>query len=308
MKALTLVLLLLLTSNLKGQKLLKTMTTGKTIYWVDLSEDGSRVVAAGKDTTVYIYNSKGKELLRVVSHESSVSSVRVLQKSKRLLSSAYDYNAIISDWQGNTLHRLKGHKKGVINIGVSDDEQLICTVSRDKTAKLWTSEGQLISDLTAHTEQVNFAVFMHNDAGFLTGAFDGNIIWWDLKGKQLKQFHPSDAGIRTLTLSADQKEVYAGHKDGSVSVTNLETGKIRSFQAHTEMIGSVVIHKSGLIFTCSGEMDIKMWNQDFELLKTWKAHDYYVSSLDLVDDLLASSSGDGTVKLWNIARLVARNK
>ncbi|GEM_PF-3957824 len=289
------------TQSALAQKLIRTLNHPHTVYWVDISGNGKYIYTAGKDTVGRVWNKAGKELAQLVGHNHSVSSILRIEKAKLLITGAYDNTAAIWDHKGKLLYRLTGHTNGVINLAASEKDQLICTVSRDKTARLWDFEGRPVTTLQGHTKQVNYALFLPQKKQVVTGSFDGSIRFWDYTGKLLMSFTPpNDSGIRLLALSPDGRYIYAGHRDGTITKSSIEGEFIHTIQAHGDMISQILFRRNGEIITSSMEPHIKRWTGDFELIDSWKAHDSYVSGITLYKDILVSSSGDQTVKIWQL--------
>lgn len=298
---LLLFVLFFFTHSASAQEIIRTLNHPHTVYWVDISDNGKHIYTAGKDTIGRIWNRTGQELIQLIGHDHSISSILRIEKAKLVITGAYDNTAAIWDHKGKLLHRLSGHTNGVINLAVSEKDKMICTVSRDKTARLWGFKGKAVAILEGHTGQVNYALFIPEKKQVVTGSFDGNIHFWDYTGTLLMSFTPpNDSGIRLLALSPDGRYIYAGHRDGTITKSSIEGEFIRTIQAHGDMISQILFRRNGEIITSSMGPHIKLWTGDFELIDSWKAHDSYVSGIALYKDILVSSSGDQTVRVWKL--------
>jgi WD40 repeat protein len=82
--------------------------------------------------------------------------------------------------------------------------------------------------------------------------------------------------------------------------------KYKTIKGHNRSVQDIAIlnHETNLIATCSGDKTIRIWN-DTTLIVTLSDHVDYVYSLEYSskDNILISSSRDNSIKLWNISTL-----
>lgn len=288
-------LLFFLVSISHGQKLKDTKVYKNTVYGIDMSQDGSLIFIAGKDSVGRILNIKTGQSTSLIGHNNSISSVSYNSKHRTVLTGSYDNTAILWDMEGKVVNELIGHEGGVVNI--SQRGELIGTVSRDKTAKVWDRQGELILTLEGHTEQVNAIEFVPERDWIITASFDGSIKIWDYEGNLLNNFNLQEEGIRAIEVVMQKERIIAGHKNGKISIIDFEGRVINTIVAHERMISDVDLMGENII---SSSMDgyIRFWSWDGLMVKEFLAHDSYVSGLAVSGNIISSSSGDKTVKIW----------
>ena len=59
------------------------------------------------------------------------------------------------------------------------------------------------------------------------------------------------------------------------------------------------------VVSCSADLTIKVWdtNNDYKCIRTLYGHDHNISSVTMIPstDIIASSSSDKTIKLWEMS-------
>ena len=101
-------------------------------------------------------------------------------------------------------------------------------------------------------------------------------------------------------LAADPKgrRLYCGSSDGDLHVLEAESGRCTTHQLHTQGLTALAA-SADLVASSSDDKTIAVW-QTPAMSVIWrsKAHGYLINGLCLRADALWSSSSDGTVKRW----------
>src|SRR5262249_28604090 len=148
-----------------------------------------------------------------------------------------------------------------------------------KTARAWRSAaatGPLKN--FAHANLVDAVAFSPDGSQLATGSHDGTVRIWDIaKGQQLRQINahttPSVNPVYCVAWSSDGKQLISGSLDRSLKLWDAGAGTlIREFKGYKEK-------------------------------ESEKGHRDGVFSVALSPDgkLVASSSSDRTIKIWNVA-------
>lgn len=288
-----------------SQILVDSISFGNTIYGVDISENGSLIFAAGKDTTLTVWNQK-KELELTLSHKSSISSVHFLDGERTILSGSYDNTAILWDMNGKQLAVL-AHDKAVISI--AQNKQFLATASRDNTTRIWDRDGKLLFKLVGHSSQVNAVQFIEENNLIVTASFDNTIRFWNYQGQLVKTIEIGSAGIRSIAIFKNL--LVAGHRDGSVSFLNLDGTLKTTIPAHGlngeeyKMVNSVRFLDQKTILTAGSDGYIRWWYTNGEMIsETLVAGDKnaYVSGMAISGDKMVTCSGGGNpmIKIWTL--------
>jgi WD40 repeat protein len=93
-------------------------------------------------------------------------------------------------------------------------------------------------------------------------------------------------------------EILTGSQDGVLHLWSATGEKIKSVQAHSNIIRSIVEVPMVGIMTCSNDMKVKVWSMDLEELVTIEDHTSFVFTLAyLIPDSLDFASGGEDFKM-----------
>lgn len=146
-----------------------------------------------------------------------------------------------------------------------------------------------------------------------SGSDDGTVKIWDLRAGGYQREYESRGAVTTVVLHPNQTELISGDQNGNIRVWDLtanacscelvpEVGTaVRSVSIATD--GSLVVaaNSSGTCYVWKLQRGAKT-TAHFEPLHKLQAHNAYVLKCLLSPDnrLLATTSSDKTVKLWNL--------
>lgn len=276
---------------------------------MDISADGSLIFIAGKDTSATIWNRQNERLVTFQDHLQPISSIDYLEEERTIITGSYDHTAMLWDLEGKRKLSLEGHGSGVINVTQSSD--FLATASRDGTAKIWNRSGQLLFTLN-HEAQVNDIRIVEERNWFVTGSFDQTVKIWNDQGALIHTFHGHPSGIRSLAVSITENLLLMGHRDGTLSLLNLDGELQKTISAHGrhgeayKMINAVAFAQAQpRIITAGADGYVRIWDFNGNMLtETWVApeKDAYVSGIALSEGTLFTVSGgkNPSLKIWKL--------
>jgi WD40 repeat protein/serine/threonine protein kinase len=237
-----------------------------TAWDVQYSGDGKRIASASEDRTVRIMDAQSHELLGVLSgHDGTVYSAAFSPDNKLIASVGGDRRVKI--WNANTfqeLFELDGHDDAIYAVVFSKDGTKLATGGPDHTIRLWDLQNQKpLRVLRGHANTVYRMLFTEADSRLVSVATDSTIRLWDVAtGAQLGRIDTPDWNSG-LDMTKDEKWLFTSGKDPSIVMWELSTlKKVREFSGHEQWVNSVKVSPDGSV--------------------------------------LASSSDDGTVRLWSV--------
>ncbi|KAJ5128535.1 hypothetical protein N7448_002254 [Penicillium atrosanguineum] len=147
------------------------------VWYCEFSHDGTKLVTAGKDHNVLIYDT--------------------------------------SDFV--VLHHLKDHRHGVSSASWSPDDSKLITCSQDKTARVWNVEnGCCLLTIDRHCDPVTAAAWAADGDSFVTASLDlsSPLCHWSIHGSSL---HMWKGGFRVqdCTISPDGRRLVAVDTDSA---------------------------------------------------------------------------------------------
>lgn len=265
---------------------------------VAFSTDGGMILAGTRRPLVKLWRlSTGKEKWVTDEHEGPVTVVAACPDGKLMASASSDKTIRLFDIAGKELAILKGHKKiifGIAFIPSIPSEELpqgklenkkpasrtykrLASVSEDQTVKIWDLEKRKeVITLKGHDRSVQCVAASPDGALLATGSWDETIRMWDLSfEKEAVVLNGRRAGpIISLAFSPDGKSLAAseGGTANCIRVWDVKTSK-----EVARIPGPVGEFFRTVLFTPDGKR-------------------------------LVDVSQSGTVRVWRVDRVVAREK
>jgi WD40 repeat protein len=305
---------------------LKGHTGGVTS--VGYSQEGNRIVSASDDYTVKVWDAdKGQEVLTLKGHAGSVISVAYSPDGKRLVSGSRDNSVKVWDAQtGKEIRSLKGHTNWVWSVAWSPDSRRIGSGSVDNTIKLWDAEtGQEVLTLKGHTASVVSVGFSPDGKRIVSGSEDNSVkVWSAERDPSVLVLAGHLSQVTAVALGPDGAGVASagGVWDGELS--RYAAGECKLWNAGGEArdllkqetgVTCVAFSPDGALLACgSGTWDaktnqyaageVRLFSAEGRPLATLSGHSSSVLSLAFSPDggLLASSSLDGSIRVWDVTR------
>jgi len=195
----------------------------------------------------------------------SLKSFSFLGENK-VVCGSIDGNATIFDLSGSATPKLlQLHNSSINSVATNETtEHLFITGGSDSCVSMWsTSEGSsLLSPFVGHQDAVQ-EVSWDNPSRLTSCSLDRTLRTWDVNTQQETGLLSATCGVLCLSVKGDL--VLTGHPDRSIRLWDMRSNERR---------------------TVIGE---------------FKAHNNWISSVSWIrDDVFASASYDGSVKLWNV--------
>ncbi|VDN03262.1 unnamed protein product [Thelazia callipaeda] len=192
-----------------------------------------------------------------------------------------------------------GHTGGVWS------SQILATGSRDTTVRVWNiKEGTCKRILEGHVAAVRCVQF--DGVRIVSGAYDFSIKVWNAEsGECLHTLTGHSNRVYSLLFDSERDIVVSGSLDTTIKVWNIREGVcVHTLIGHQSLTSGMQLRGSTLV---SGNADstIRIWDisdgQCKYTLSGSNRHASAVTSLVFLENgLVATSSDDGSVKLWDI--------
>lgn len=255
----------------------------------------------------------GGSLIRVWSNACEVNGVSA-SNGNRIAVGLSDGKIDLLDWvSGMKIRTFEGHAPEVVwGISLSWDGTRLISGSKDKTARIWdANSGKLMQTLKGHTGWV-MAVKISSDVKMcFTASFDSTSRMWEMaSGKCVNLFEGHSASVNGLAIT--NSHMATASSDKTCRVWDLSSGKTVSIcKGHSREVFCVeFILVRGAMHLLSGSADqnIVLWADVTTAaagkpICAFQGHHSSVLSIaacPLGDGQFVSSSGDKTVRVWNV--------
>jgi WD40 repeat protein len=284
---------------------------------IAFSSDGQTLASGSEDHTIRLWHVSTGECFKLLNgHTNWVRAIAYSADGQVLISASGDNS--IKQWEvktGQCIKTLQGYTSRVWAIAFNPDGQTLASGNDDHTVRLWkVGTGQCIKTLQKHTNQVRSMAFSPDGQTLALGSGDHLVKLLDIRTGECHKVLRGHTSWAAVTFSPDGQILASGSGDHTVKLWDVRTGQcLRTLREHTSRVWSVSLNPTGRILA-SGDDDgkIKLWDiHTGQCIKTLEEHTNWVwavafsptlpSSLPPgeVGEILASGSGDHTVKLWD---------
>jgi WD40 repeat protein len=285
-----------------------------------ISPDGQILASGSDDKTVELWQlSTGQDLFTLRGHTKAVYSVAISSDGQILASGSDDKT--IKLWQLSTGRQLgsitlgnwfSGDSGCVYSVAISPDGQILASLSSSGTIQLWNLRtGREIRKLSDPTNWVH-CIAISPDGQILAGGGDDRTIkLWDLKtGRRFRTLKGHGGWVYTVAFSPDGQMLASGSEDETIKLWDLRRGReIYTLVGHSKPVYSLafnpvsdrLLHRTGgdSVRATVGELTFSINNGE-PSAAAYSKQSQRNQNLDL-GQILASSSDDGTIKLWDLS-------
>ncbi len=221
---------------------------------------------------------------------------------------------------------LEGHKEIVLCVDHSADGRLLASGSKDRTARIWAPIESssdwgygCVAVCEGHAESVG-AIAMSRKLEeeststtprfLFTGSQDRTIKMWDVSSvataasegvdvercKSMTTLKAHDKDINSLDVAPNDRYLVSGSQDRTAKIFEIEyVNGARGVSGSLKHIGTCKGHKRGVwsvkfgraervLATGSGDKTVKLWNlEDFSCVKTFEGHTNSVLRVDFIN-------------------------
>ena len=286
---------------------------------VDIDTDGSRLVTAGLDGQVKLWNFSGElleesQLGQRRPPDDGCFRARFSRDGKLVAIASMGAAAWIWGIETRLAVPLIAGPGRVWDAGFSPDGELALTLvgygdqipppDAEFSAWIWPrAEPRKCIELRGHTDSLTAADFSPDGKLILTASRDGTVRLWRATGEFLRTVVEHSSGIRCVQFHPRGELFAAGALDGSVRICKLD-GSLVSHFAHDDRIRSLEFSLDGRsLLTAGWDRTARLHDLRGRLLRTFRGHANHIMHATFSPDgkSIATSSYDHTVRTWRAA-------
>jgi WD40 repeat protein/serine/threonine protein kinase len=300
---------------------------GGEITALAVSPDGKLLACGDMGGTIRLcplQPPENRTILTLESHEDAVTGLAFTADGKGLFSSSIDKSAILWELGPNPRRRSRvkteftGHEDRVTALALSRGDTFLVTGDDGGKVRLWdltANEPAKPISWKASDEGIRAIAISPNGKLIVTGADEKPLHVWDAAtGKPAKApTIDTPADVHSLTFAADGRILVCGQGDGYVSLIEMNRGQpmIRErFRAGSPVMAVAVPSRRNESFSFAAATFtglVRVWDvkNNGIVAPRSETHGHVggVTGLSFSSDgkRLASSSYDGSIRLWDLA-------
>lgn len=283
------------------------------IYDTEFSRDGTRIVTAGLDGTVRVWDARtGAEVRAFPGHPSWPTAAAFTPDGTRVISG--DGFGMVRIWEVGTGKQVGGFQTpgGMVrSVAVGDGGKRILTTGMDR-AIAWTPEGKALVTFGVKTVGEHGKLWW-DPAGRLIVTADHNlktISGWNPETGKPRFTVPGHAnGTHAVGFSADGARLVTAGADGTVAIRDTATGKVlRSLVGHTESLFTAEFSADGKrVVTAGWDKTARVWDAATGAqLVVLRGHTnvVYRARFSVDGGAVVTAGEDGTARVWDLRAAV----
>ncbi|OMP00146.1 hypothetical protein COLO4_12887 [Corchorus olitorius] len=174
---------------------------------------------------------------------------------------------LVWEWRSESyIMKQQGHYFDVNTLAYSPDSQLLATGADDNKVKVWTiSSGFCFVTFTEHTNAVTALHFMANNHCLLSASLDGTVRAWDLIRYRNFRTFTTPSSRQFVSLAADQsgEVICAGTLDSfEIFVWSMKTGRLLDvLSGHGGPVHGLMFSPTNAILASSSwDKTVRLWD------------------------------------------------
>lgn len=199
---------------------------------VDISDDGTWLVAATSDGTIKLWDlDSSQERSFAFPHDVEFMSVAINRDGRRIAAGSADGSLHVWNWDaaGATLEEDRvvrdAHEGSVYCVAFANDNDWLGSSGADNNIKIWDKSYQTLVVLQGHSSAVWAVAFSQDDRRIASGSDDTSVKVWKVGTAEETVVPPDDVNESwRVTLSPSIDQVVWTSPEGKLKFRNLRSG------------------------------------------------------------------------------------
>ena len=257
-----------------GEHLLTLAGHSKTVAHVAFTPDGNTLLTGGFDGTTRLWDispTGGRDWLTVPGPAKRLGGVAFSPDGKRFAVPDQLTGVSVRDTgTGAQVMRLGGHKATIAGVVFSADGKSLAGVASsgtgdeqaNRTIPIWdVTTGKLAKTLIGHQDLVTAVAFSPDGRRLASSSYDGTLRLWDTATGRMERMRKTE-GTYGMVFTTDGKSLLVG--GDFVTVVSVHDAKTlerrRELRGHAGFIQTVALGPGGRVASSSGDGTAKVWD------------------------------------------------
>jgi WD40 repeat protein len=282
----------------------------KPIVCAAISPDGSLIVTANTDGTVWLWGRSGYSIplngiqLRrgLGKHMTGIS----FSPSGDLIAAANTAGDLLV-WDSKTRQLITnqaGNGRPTLYLSFSPSGKRLATASDDGTATVWQiGDWSNVMVLFGHRAKVNGLAFSPNEQYLATASADGSVRLWDLtQTGQSRELTGHSKSVNSVAFDPSGQHILSASDDRTARIWNLDNTTPIELKGHTDKVLSASFSPNGSqVVTASRDDTARIWSaHSGKLLEELRGHSSQVTYVSYSKDgkYVLTASDDAMARIW----------
>lgn len=267
------------------------------------SRDGERLVSAGSDGRVHVWDIATATPLTTFDHPSGVRRIQLSDDGTWLVSACRDGVIRVWDVASGEARTLGRHDGVAYSVALSPDQSVAAASGADGAVRIWDVATGLERRTYRGNQDMVLAVLFSPDGKTLWSAGRSTgVRQWAYDEQQTHQRLSTASDVASLEYSPDGGYLASGEVSGAVILWHLASGRRHTIARHEDDVDGLAFSPDGaLIASSSWDGGVRVHDRARAVTMVEGAHADRVSALAFLPDnrTLATASRDGTLRRWD---------
>lgn len=274
------------------------------------ADDGRKLVSAGRDAQVRVFDVPTGRLLHRFDHREPVHSLAISPDGKTLATGG----RAVRLWDietGENVGMLTGHLAAIRGLVYSPDGKTLFSAGEDRIIRFWDAVGHVELKSLPPQEKPIHGITLSPDGTVLASASgnyhspeeSGQVKLWDATtGDEMSTLPDYSTGYCSVAFTEDGRTLLFSDATGRIRLWNMEKNQLAGEMTCERRANAIALITPGNLLAVGGwPGTISIWNLSTKKrLAVYEGHNHLVHFLASSPDgtAIASAGADDTLKLW----------